>query len=201
MIQVVYQLFNLFGLNKKVLALFSEKEPDQSTLPDYVKVSSNRFYEIKSNIDNNKGLMTRVKDTSGKIITIDVKDTSNLMYQISKNETTYDEVKMIFNNKISSAVDKIALTNPTNNKTKLLKIFFGIREVLIREFYGVEIVDGKYESVKLKNKVDDEQSELETQRQMPSELGCLLFLQRWKRTKIWKEKTKIWLTTTHYRYA
>ena len=164
MIQVVYQLFNLFVLNKKVLALFSEKEPDQSTLPDYVKESSNRFYEIKSNIDNNKGLMTRVKDTSGKIITIDVKDTSNLMYQISKNEITYDEVKMIFNNKISSAVDKIALTNPTNNKTKLLKIFFGMREVLIREFYGVEIVDGKYESVKLKNKVDDEQSELETQR-------------------------------------
>ena len=80
MIQVVYQLFNLFSLNKKVLALFSEKEPDQSTLPDYVKVSSNRFYEIKSNIDNNKGLMTRVRDTSGKIITIDVKDTSNLMY-------------------------------------------------------------------------------------------------------------------------
>ena len=129
MIQVVYQLFNLFVLNKKVLALFSEKEPDQSTLPDYVKESSNRFYEIKSNIDNNKGLMTRVKDTSGKIITIDVKDTSNLMYQISKNEITYDEVKMIFNNKISSAVDKIALTNPTNNKTKLLKIFFGMREV------------------------------------------------------------------------
>ena len=80
MIQVVYQLFNLFGLNKKVLALFSEKEPDQSTLPDYVKVSSNRFYEIKSNIDNNKGLMTRVRDTSGKIIAIDVKDTSDLMY-------------------------------------------------------------------------------------------------------------------------
>ena len=80
MIQVVYQLFNLFGLNKKVLILFSEKEPDQSTLPDYVKVSSNRFYEIKSNIDNNKGLMTRVRDTSGKIITIDVKDTSKLMY-------------------------------------------------------------------------------------------------------------------------
>ena len=80
MIQVVYQLFNLFGLNKKVLILFSEKEPDQSTLPDYVKVSSNRFYEIKSNIDNNKGLMTRVRDTSGKIIAIDVKDTSNLMY-------------------------------------------------------------------------------------------------------------------------
>ena len=46
-IQVVYQLFNSFGLNKRVLPLFSEKQPDQLKLSDYVKVNSNRFYEIK----------------------------------------------------------------------------------------------------------------------------------------------------------
>ena len=40
MIQVVYQLFNSFGLNKRVLPLLSEKEPDQIKLPpDYVKVN------------------------------------------------------------------------------------------------------------------------------------------------------------------
>ena len=39
------------------------------------------------------------------------------MDHISKNEITYDEVKMIFSNIIVSAADKIALTNPTNNKT------------------------------------------------------------------------------------
>ena len=53
-----------------MLPLFSEKEPDQSRLPDYVKVSNNRFYEIKNSISNNKGLMTRVKDASGKTINI-----------------------------------------------------------------------------------------------------------------------------------
>ena len=56
-----------------MLPLFSEKEPDQSRLPDYVKVSNNRFYEIKNSISNNKGLMTRVKDASGKTITINIK--------------------------------------------------------------------------------------------------------------------------------
>ena len=68
MIQVVYQLFNSFGLNKRLLPLFSEKEPDQLRLPEYVKVSYDRFYKIKNNIDNNKGLTTRIKDGLGKII-------------------------------------------------------------------------------------------------------------------------------------
>ena len=54
-IQVIHQLFNSFGLNKKVLQLFSEKQPDQLRLPDYVKVSSSRFYELKNNTNNNKG--------------------------------------------------------------------------------------------------------------------------------------------------
>ena len=39
MIQVVYQLFNSIGLNKRLLPLFSKKEPDQLRLSDYVKVS------------------------------------------------------------------------------------------------------------------------------------------------------------------
>ena len=59
MIQVVYQLFNSFGLKKRVLPLFSEKVLDQLKLRDYVKVSYNRLYKIKNNIDNNKGLTTR----------------------------------------------------------------------------------------------------------------------------------------------
>ena len=59
MIQVVYQLFNLFGLNKRVLPLFSEKWLDQLKLRDYVKVSYNMFYKIKNNFDNNEGLTTR----------------------------------------------------------------------------------------------------------------------------------------------
>ena len=68
MIHVVYQLFNSFGLNKRLLPLFSEKEPDQLRLPEYVKVSYDRFYKIKNNIDNNKGLTTGIKDGLGKII-------------------------------------------------------------------------------------------------------------------------------------
>ena len=61
------------------------------------------------------------------------------MNHISKNEITYDEVKMIFNYKIISADNKIAITNLTD-KTKLLKIFFDLREVLSGELYGVKLL-------------------------------------------------------------
>ena len=170
MIQVVYQFFNSLGLNKKSATIIQRKRTRSIKAARYIKVSSNRFYELKNNIDNKKSLMNRVKDWSGKTITIDIKDASNLMDHISKNQITYDEVKMIFNYKIISAGNKIAITNLTD-KTKLLKIFFDLREVLSGELYGVKILDGKYESVKLKNKADDEQSRLEIQREMPSELG------------------------------
>ena len=170
MIQVVYQFFNSLGLNKKSATIIQRKRTRSIKAARYIKVSSNRFYELKNNIDNKKSLMNRVKDWSGKTITIDIKDASNLVDHISKNQITYDEVKMIFNYKIISAGNKIAITNLTD-KTKLLKIFFDLREVLSGELYGVKILDGKYESVKLKNKADDEQSRLEIQREMPSELG------------------------------
>ena len=49
---------------------------------------------------------------------------------------------------------QIAVTNPTDNKIKILKILFGLREILSGELYGVKIVDGKYEPIKLKNKVN-----------------------------------------------
>ena len=100
MIQVVYQFFNSLGLNKKSATIIQRKRTRSIKAARYIKVSSNRFYELKNNIDNKKSLMNRVKDWSGKTITIDIKDASNLMDHISKNQITYDEVKMIFNYKI-----------------------------------------------------------------------------------------------------
>ena len=79
MIQVVYQLFNSFGLKERLLPLFSKKQPDQLRLPDYVKVSYDIFYKIKNNIGNKKGLTTRIKDKLGKVIIIDTKDVADLI--------------------------------------------------------------------------------------------------------------------------
>ena len=154
MIQVVYQLFNSFGLNKRLLPLFSKKDPDQLRLPDYVKVSYDRFYKIKNNIDNNKGLLIRIKDKSGKVIITDTKDAAALMDWVSKNGITYNKVKTIFNDEIIKSAN-IALEKPSNNRTKLLKVFFDLGEVFTGRFYSIKIFDNKYEVVELKNKVDD----------------------------------------------
>ena len=77
MIHVVYQLFNSLGLHKKSATIIQQKRTRSIKAARYIKVSSNRFFELKNNINNNKSLMTRVKDTSGKTITIDIKDASN----------------------------------------------------------------------------------------------------------------------------
>ena len=83
-----------------LLPLFSKKEPSQLRLPYYVKVSDDRFYEIKKNINNSKSLTTKIKNLPGKTISIGTEDAADLMDQVSKNEMTYDEVKTIFNRKI-----------------------------------------------------------------------------------------------------
>ena len=59
---------------------------------------------------------------------------------------------------------------PSNNRTRLLKIFLDLGEVFTERFYSVKIFDNKYEVVKLKNKADDKQPKLETQNE-PLELG------------------------------
>ena len=75
-------------------------------------------------------MTTRIKEKSSKVQTIDPKDAADLMDQVSKNEITYDEVKTIFNDKIIKSASIIGLEKPSDNRTKLLKIFFDLGEVL-----------------------------------------------------------------------
>ena len=81
---------------------------------------------------------------------------------------SYNKLKTIFNDEIIKSAN-IALEKPSNNRTKLLKVFFDLGEVFTERFYSIKIFDDEYEVVELKNKVDDKQSKLETQIE-PSEL-------------------------------
>ena len=125
-----------------MLPLFREKEPDQLRLPGYVKVNYDRFYEIKTNIVNNKYLATTVKDASGKTINTDLKDTLDLIDQILKN-VTYNEVKKTFNDKIVNKANIIASPKLTNNRIKMFKIFFDLEQVLSGKLCDIKIVDGE----------------------------------------------------------
>ena len=138
-----------------MLSLFSEKEPNQLTLPYYVKVSDDRFYEIKNNINNNKSFATKIKDLPVKTINIGTKYAADLMDQVSKNETTYDEVKTIFNQKIIKSANINALEKLSDNRTKLLKTFLDSANVFAKKFYGIKVVNDKYKVVELGNKTDD----------------------------------------------
>ena len=54
----------------------------------------------------------------------------------------------------------LLLKKPSDNRTKLLKIFFALGEVFTGRFYSIKIVDDKYEAVEFGNKADDKQSKL-----------------------------------------
>ena len=149
-------------LTKSLNQLFSEKESDQLQLPNYVKVSHDRFYKIKNNIDNNKGLATKIKDKSGKMIIIDTKYAANLMNLILKNKVKYDEAKRNFNDNIIESISSINFEKPSNNRTKLLRVFLDLREVFTGKVYRTKI-DDKYDIIKLKNNAADKKSKLETE--------------------------------------
>ena len=149
-------------LTKSLNQLFSEKESDQLQLPNYVKVSHDRFYKIKNNIDNNKGLATKIKDKSGKMIIVDTKYAANLMNLILKNKVKYDEAKRIFNDNIIESISSINFEKPSNNRTKLLRVFLDLREVFTGKVYRIKI-DDKYDIIKLKNNAADKKSKLETE--------------------------------------
>ena len=132
---------------------------------------------MKNNINNNKGLTTRIKDKSGKIITTDTKYAVNLMDLISKNKDKYDEAKRIFNDNIIGSICSINSEKPSNNGTKLLRVFLDLREVFTGEVYKIKIYDDQYDIVKLKNNAADEKSKLETQNEF-------LELEKEKKNKI-----------------
>ena len=115
--------------------------------------------------------MTKGKDASGKRISIDkIKDVSDLMDQTLKNQIAYEEAKMMFNDEILTPANITASTNSANNKNKLLRIFFDLKEVLDRKLYDLKTVGDKYVTVNLKNKAVDKQPELETQKEITLEL-------------------------------
>ena len=129
--------------------------------------------------------MTKGKDASGKRISIDkIKDVSDLMDQTLKNQIAYEEAKMMFNDKILTPANITASTNSANNKDKLLRIFFDLKEVLDRKLYDLKTVGDKYVTVNLKNKAVDKQPELETQKEITLELD------KKKRTKIWRKYSR-----------
>ena len=113
---------------------FFKKGLNQLKLPDYVEVSYDRFCETENIINNNKGLTTRIKDKSGKVINIGTKDATGLMNLVSKDEIAYHERKTIFNNKIVKSADVTTSEKPSYNRTRLLKIFLDLGEVFSGRF-------------------------------------------------------------------
>ena len=110
------------------------------------------------------------------MIIIDTKYAANLMNLILKNKVKYDEAKRIFNDNIIESISSINFEKPSNNRTKLLRVFLDLREDFTGKVYRIKI-DDKYDIIKLKNNAADKKSKLETENES-------LELDKEKKTKI-----------------
>ena len=62
------------------------------------------------------------------------------MELVSKNGITYDKVSAIFNDEIIKSANIIAPEKPSDNRTKLLKVFLDIEEVLLEYFTALKLL-------------------------------------------------------------
>ena len=117
MVDVVYYLFNSFGISS---------QSDRLMLPEWVKVTEKRFNEILSTVTKakNEGLRTNV---DGREIALDnseslVKDLGNGILDGNEFENRYNDIA----NDVKAIVNKASITR---NQAKIVEILSLLKEI------------------------------------------------------------------------
>ena len=117
MVDVVYYLFNSFGISS---------QSDRLMLPEWVKVTEKRFNEILSTVTKakNEGLRTNV---DGREITLDnseslVKDLGNGILDGNEFENRCNDIA----NDVKAIVNKASITR---NQAKIVEILSLLKEI------------------------------------------------------------------------
>ena len=120
MVQVVYQLFNSFGFNKKFEPLFTEKL-DQ--IPLWFRINKSEFDELKSNIYNNQNNKD-FKITINKK-TYDLKNAKKNWTKVTTSKTSKNEIEQLYKELIQKDIDALEREKSNsikkNNNLKILK--------------------------------------------------------------------------------
>ena len=116
MIDVVYHLFNAFGISTK---------PGRLMLPKWIKVSEKRFNEILSTVTGFKNNEFKT-NVDGREITLDIVE--SLLKDINSGKINEREFKEKYNN-ITDDVEKTAnRPMPTRSQNKVAKILSLLKE-------------------------------------------------------------------------
>ena len=111
------RLKNILSVIDRIYQFFeyeflSDKQPNWSNLPKWIKVSKQRFDVIKKKVQNAKNNNLQARPKGSKVININKSD--KLLYEIEKSQVTYEKaLKRIENicsdiNKVVSAQSRVS---------------------------------------------------------------------------------------------
>ena len=137
-----------------------DKQPDESNLLKWIKVSKQSFDVIKKKVQNAKNNNLQARSKGSKVININESD--KLLYEIENSQITYEEALKRIEN-ICSDINKLVSVQSINlNHVNVLNILFMVNEIFTGESESVG-VNEKSDFEIFKEKSDKEKQESDEQ--------------------------------------
>ena len=137
-----------------------DKQPDESNLLKWIKVSKQSFDVIKKKVQNAKNNNLQARSKGSKVININESD--KLLYEIENSQITYEEALKRIEN-IRSDINKFLSEQSINlNQVNVLNILFMVNEIFTGESESVG-VNEKGDFKIFKEKSDKEKQESDEQ--------------------------------------
>ena len=113
------------------------KQPDESNLPKWMKVSKQRFDMIKKNVQNAKINNLKARPKGSKVININ--ESNKLLLEIENSQITYEGALKGIEN-IRSDVNKLVNGQSIYlNQVNVLNILFMVNEIFTGEIESVGV--------------------------------------------------------------
>ena len=134
-----------------------DKQPDESNLLKWIKVSKQSFDVIKKKVQNAKNNNLQARSKGSKVININESD--KLLYEIENSQITYEEALKRIEN-IRSDINKFLSEQSINlNQVNVLNILFMVNEIFTGESESVGVSEkGDFEFFKEKSDKEKQKS-------------------------------------------
>ena len=135
-----------------------DKQPDESNLLKWIKVSKQSFDVIKKKVQNAKNNNLQARSKGSKVININESD--KLLYEIENSQITYEEALKRIEN-IRSDINKFLSEQSINlNQVNVLNILFMVNEIFTGESESVGVNEkGDFEIFKEKSDKEKQESD------------------------------------------
>ena len=112
-----------------------DKQPDESNLLKWIKVSKQSFNVIKKKVQNPKNNNLQARSKGSKVVNIN--ESGKLLYEIENSHITYEEALKRIENICSDINTLVSVQSINLNHVNVLNILFMVNEIFTGESVGV----------------------------------------------------------------